>query len=73
VPAKIGDVDFANHTLLAGYQPPWVSESDPAWQQNLGYQVAGIAGIAMFAVFGLALYQFGRWLVPSAPPDWRTA
>jgi hypothetical protein len=73
VPSKIGNVDFASHTLLAGYQPPWVSEDDPAWQQNLGYQVAGVAGIAMFAALGLALYQFGRWLVPSAPPDWRTA
>jgi hypothetical protein len=73
VPNKINNVNFAGKTLLTGYQPPWVSADDPAWKQNIGYQVAGLAGIGMFAALGLLLYQFGRWLVPSAPPDWRTA
>jgi hypothetical protein len=73
VPNKINDVDFAGKTILTGYQPPWVEAEDPAWKQNLGYQVAGLAGFAMFAALGFALYQLGRWLVPTAPPDWRTA
>jgi hypothetical protein len=73
VPNNISDVTFADNTILAGYQPPWVSEDDPAWQQNIGYQVAGFAGIGMFALLGYGLYLFGRWLVPKAPADWRTA
>ncbi|HEY7269193.1 MAG TPA: hypothetical protein VH951_05155, partial [Dehalococcoidia bacterium] len=73
VPNKINKVTFSGNTILTGYQPPWVSADDPAWKQNVGYQIAGLAGFAMFALFGLAMYQFGRWLVPQAPPDWRTA
>ncbi len=59
VPTKIEDVTLSNDTLLAGYEPPWVSANDPAWQQNLGYQVAAIAGFAMVGFIGLLLYQFG--------------
>ena len=73
VPSKISDVNYSSHALLTGYEPPWVSDTDPAWQQNLGYQVAAIAGFAMLAAIGFGLYQFGRWLSPQAPPDWRTA
>jgi hypothetical protein len=73
VPANINNVTFARNTILAGYQPPWVSDTDPAWKQNVGYQCAGLAGILMCGLAGFGLYQFGRWLVPSAPPDWRTA
>jgi cobalt/nickel transport system permease protein len=73
VPNKIGDVNFANDTVLTGYQPPWVSDNDPAWQQNLGYQVAGFAGIAMLFVVGFLAYRLARWLAPAAPPDWRSA
>lgn len=72
-PSKMGDVTFASDTLLAGYQPPWVNENDPAWQQNLGYQVAGIGGLALFAIIGAAVFALVRWLLPQAPPDWRTA
>jgi hypothetical protein len=73
VPNNINDVTFAGDTILTGYQPPWIEGDEPAWQQNIGYQIAGLIGMAMFAALGFALYQFGRWLVPSAPPDWRTA
>lgn len=73
VPNNINDVTYADSTLLAGYQPPWVDEEDPAWKQNVGYQFAGLAGVGIFAVIGFALWQFARWLMPSAPPDWRTA
>jgi cobalt/nickel transport system permease protein len=73
VPNNINDVTFAGDTILTGYQPPWIEGDEPAWQQNIGYQIAGLIGMGMFAALGFALYQFGRWLVPSAPPDWRTA
>jgi hypothetical protein len=35
--------------------------------------VAAIAGFVMLGALGFGLYQFGRWLSPQAPPDWRTA
>ena len=74
MPNNIGDVTFAGNTLLAGYQPPWVKETDPAWQQNIGYQFAGFAGIGMYSwCSASAPVRFARWLVPTAPPDWRTA
>jgi cobalt/nickel transport system permease protein len=73
VPNNINDVTFAGDTILTGYQPPWIEGDEPAWQQNIGYQIAGLIAMGMFAALGFALYQFGRWLVPSAPPDWRTA
>jgi hypothetical protein len=73
VPNNINDITYANNALLTGYEPPWVDENDPAWQQNLGYQVAAIAGFIMLGALGFGLYQFGRWLSPQAPPDWRTA
>jgi cobalt/nickel transport system permease protein len=73
VPTKINDVTFANHTPLAGYQPPWIDGTGPAWQQNVGYQIAGFFGMAVLGLIIWALYQFGRWLVPQAPPDWRAA
>ena len=73
VPTKINDVTFAGHTLLSGYQPPWVSSTDPPWQQDLGYQVAGLIGIGVFVFGSFGLLQFARRLAPQAPPDWRTA
>lgn len=73
VPNNINDITFAGDTLLAGYQPPWVAEDDPAWKQNVGYQFAGLAGILMFMAIGAGLFGFARWIMPSAPPDWRTA
>jgi cobalt/nickel transport system permease protein len=73
VPTNINDITYADKALLTGYEPPWVDENDPAWQQNLGYQVAAIAGFVMLGALGFGLYQFGRWLSPQAPPDWRTA
>jgi hypothetical protein len=73
VPNNINDVGFSGDTVLAGYQPPWVNETDAAWKQNVGYQFAGFAGIAVLFVLGFGAYKAARWLVPSAPPDWRTA
>jgi hypothetical protein len=73
VPNKINNVGFAAKTPLAGYQPPWIDGTEPAWQQNIGYQIAGLVGILLLSAVGIGLYQFGRWLVPQAPPDWRTA
>jgi cobalt/nickel transport system permease protein len=73
VPNNIDDLTYANDAPLTGYQPPWIDGSEPAWQQNIGYQIAGFAGIAALAAIGLVLYQFARWLLPNAPPDWRTA
>jgi cobalt/nickel transport system permease protein len=73
VPADIGYVGYSSHALLAGYEPPWVSNTDPNWQKNIGYQVAALAGMALLGGIGLALYRFARWLQPAAPPDWRTA
>ena len=55
VPNKINDVGFAGNTLLTGYQPPWVNDNDPAWKQNVGYQIAGLAGIGMLAVLGFGM------------------
>ena len=73
VPSKMGDIGFSRHTLLADYEPPWVNDNDPAWKQNVGYQVAGFAGIGMLVIVGLGMWQFARWLMPGAPPDWRSA
>jgi hypothetical protein len=73
VPNKIRDIGFAGDTFFADYQPPWVNDSDPAWKQNIGYQIAGLAGIGLLAVLGLGIWQFARWLMPTAPPDWRSA
>jgi len=73
VPNKISDIGFARHTFFAGYQPPWVNNNDAAWIQNVGYQIAGLAGIGLLAVLVLGMWQFGRWLIPGAPPDWRSA
>ena len=49
MPNKINDVDFAGNTILTGYQPPWIEGDEPAWQQNVGYQIAGLIGMGMFA------------------------
>jgi cobalamin biosynthesis protein CbiM len=73
VPNKINDVTYASKTLLAGYRPPWVSASAPAWKQNAGYQVAGLAGMAMLAAGVFGIYGAVRRFAPAAPPDWRTA
>jgi hypothetical protein len=74
VPNNIGDISYSSdNAILTGYEPPWVDEDDAPWQQNLGYQIAAIAGFAMVGMLGFGLYQFGRWLVPQAPPDWRAA
>jgi cobalt/nickel transport system permease protein len=73
VPSKINDVTYAQHAVLGGYQPSWVSADAPAWQQNLGYQFAGLAGIGGLAVLAFIVYRIARWLAPAAPPDWRTA
>jgi hypothetical protein len=74
VPNDIGYVKFSKHTPFSGYEPPWVDpSSDPAWKQNLGYQLAGLLGFGLLALVGVGLYQFARWLVPSQAPDWRTA
>ncbi len=73
VPSKMGSVGFSGHTLLAGYEPPWVNDDDPAWKQNVGYQVAGLAGVGLLALLGFVTWQAGRWLLPGPPPDWRNA
>jgi cobalt/nickel transport system permease protein len=73
VPNNIANVGYSGNTLLAGYEPPWVSDSDPAWKQNVGYQIAGFSGIGFVAIFGLMLFGVARTLMPTAPPDWRTA
>jgi cobalamin biosynthesis protein CbiM len=73
VPTKMNNVDYASKTLLAGYQPPWVSASAPAWKQNAGYQAAGLAGMALLAVVVFGAYGAVRRLAPAGPPDWRTA
>ncbi len=73
VPNKIDNVTFASKTVLSGYEVPWVKATDPAWKQNVGYQTAGFAGLAILAVVGFLFVQFVRWLLPEAPPDWRTA
>jgi cobalt/nickel transport system permease protein len=73
VPNNINNVTFAGDTPLAGYEPPWVNADDPAWQQNAGYQLAGLGGLALVAIVCAALFALVRWLLPQAPPDWRTA
>ncbi|MEO9256229.1 MAG: cobalt transporter CbiM [Tepidiformaceae bacterium] len=73
VPSNINNVSFSSGTVFAGYQPPWVSPTDPAWKQNVGYQFAGFAGMAALALLAFAMYRVTRWLAPTAPPDWRTA
>lgn len=73
VPNNMHDVTFASNTPLAGYEPPWVNADDPAWQQNIGYQVAGLGGLAILGILAFALAALVRWLLPQAPPDWRTA
>jgi cobalt/nickel transport system permease protein len=73
VPNNIDNVTYSRNTLLAGYEPPWVKATDPAWKQNVGYQIAGFAGIGFVAAVGLALFALARTLMPTAPPDWRTA
>ncbi|MEO8538940.1 MAG: cobalt transporter CbiM [bacterium] len=73
VPNNIEDVTYANSAILTGYQPPWAGDNDPAWKQNIGYQIAGFAGIGMVVVIAFAFFRLGKWLVPAAPPDWRSA
>ncbi len=73
VPANIDNVSFSQNALLAGYEPPWVNSTDPVWKQNVGYQVAGFAGVAIFGLLGYAIYRVARMLVPAPPPDWRSA
>jgi hypothetical protein len=74
VPNKIGDVTYSKHAVFSGYEPPWVDPStDPAWKQNVGYQIAGVLGFLLLAVAGTAIVRFGSWLLPAGPPDWRTA
>jgi cobalt/nickel transport system permease protein len=73
VPTNINDVGFAGKTFLADYQPPWVSDTDPAWQQNIGYQIAGFTGVGLLVIIGLGLWQSARWLLPAPAPDWRNA
>jgi cobalt/nickel transport system permease protein len=73
VPNNIDNLTYSKNTLFAGYEPPLVGAQDPPWKQNIGYQVAGFAGIGALAAIVLALVQLARWLLPSAPPDWRTA
>ena len=73
VPTKLGNVSAGKASPFSGYEPPWVSATDPAWKQNLGYQFAAVIGFGLLAGFLLAVYGAGRWMMPSAPPDWRTA
>jgi cobalt/nickel transport system permease protein len=73
VPNNIDNVTFAGNTWFAAYEPPWVKGTDPAWRQNLGYQVAGLAGIGFVAIVGIALFGMVRVVMPTPPPDWRTA
>lgn len=73
VPTNINNVGYSGHALLSGYEPPWVKPTDPLWKQNLGYQVAGFAGMAILGLVVLAAYRGAKWLVPSGPPDWRSA
>jgi hypothetical protein len=73
VPKGLAGKTYADRALFSGYEVPWVSHSDPAWQQNLGYQAAAALGIAMLAAIGGGLWAFARWLAPTAPPDWRNA
>lgn len=73
VPTNISNVGYSGKALLSGYEPPWVKRTDPLWQQNIGYQVAGLAGMAILGLVILAGYRGARWLVPAGPPDWRSA
>jgi cobalt/nickel transport system permease protein len=74
VPTNINDVSYSHHAVLNGYEPPWVNAAvDPLWQQNLGYQVAALLGIGVLGAASYGLWQFGKWLIPTDAPDWRTA
>ncbi|MGH2633152.1 MAG: cobalt transporter CbiM [Tepidiformaceae bacterium] len=73
VPSKIENVTYSGNAILAGYQPPWVHAGDSAWKQNLGYQFAGFAGMGGLFLLAFAIYRGGKWLAPTAPPDWRNA
>ncbi len=73
VPTNINSVSYSGHALLSGYEPPWVKSTDALWRQNIGYQVAGLTGIALLGLVLFGAYRAARWLVPSGPPDWRTA
>jgi hypothetical protein len=67
-------VSYSHHAVLNGYEPPWVNAAvDPLWQQNLGYQVAALLGIGVLGAASYGLWQFGKWLIPTDAPDWRTA
>lgn len=73
VPSKINDVTFSQRTPFEGYTPAWVRHGAPAWQQNLGYQFAGIAGMAFLGLLVLVIARVVRALAPGAPADWRSA
>ncbi|MGA2286725.1 MAG: cobalt transporter CbiM [Dehalococcoidia bacterium] len=73
VPSGMADGGPAGHALFASYRPPWISDSDAAWRQAVGYQIAGLAGIGLLALLGFSAMKFGRWLLPGPPPDWRNA
>jgi hypothetical protein len=73
VPSGMGDVAFSGDTLFSSYRPPWVNDNDPAWKQNVGYQIAGFAGVGLLVLLGLGTWRFARWLLPGPPPDWRNA
>lgn len=72
VPARMSS-GGSKTTLFSGYEPPWVSANDPAWKQNLGYQAAALLGFVLLGGALFAAYRAGRWMLPAAPPDWRTA
>lgn len=73
VPTNINNVSFAGKTLFSGYKLPFIGAHAPAWKQNIGYQGAAFAGMALLAAAAFLLVRFVRWLLPEAPPDWRTA
>ena len=65
MPNNINDVSFSGDTVLAGYQPPWVKHTDPAWKQNLGYQFAGFAGIGFVVPSGSASSGLAAAVMPT--------
>ncbi len=73
VPVNLGKTSGGMSSPFSGYEPPWVSPTDPAWKQNLGYQFAAVVGFGLLSGVLFAVYSAGRWMMPSAPPDWRTA